>query len=243
MKQLIALTKRNLLEILRDPLAAVFCIAFPVVMLTFMQAIFSGFEFVPENFQIENYSMGICVFGYAFAGMFLAMNVAADKSNSFLKRILISPVKKTVYLLSFLLSGLLVVVCQTLLFFTIALLFKLPFDGRLPLAVLYLLPSALFYLSLGILVGELCKNEKQTGPINSIVVSLTGVLGGTFMPLSVFSGGMKTFVELLPFCHSVQIAAELYTVGAGCIIPHIFYLLGYIVVIWGAMLLLEKRKK
>jgi hypothetical protein len=81
MKQLIALTKRNLLEILRDPLAAVFCIAFPVVMLTFMQAIFSGFEFVPENFQIENYSMGICVFGYAFAGMFPAASTVCPIPN------------------------------------------------------------------------------------------------------------------------------------------------------------------
>ena len=243
MKRLLSLTKRNLLEILRDPLAAVFCIAFPVVMLAFMQALFSGMEFVPENFQIENYAMGICVFGYAFTGMFLAMNVAADKSSSFLKRILISPVKKTTYLLSFLLSGMLVAVCQTLLFFAIALLFKLPFDGRLLLAIAYMVPSSLFYLSFGILLGSLAKNEKQAGPINSVVISLTGILGGTFMPLSVFSGGMKTFVELLPFSHSVQIAAELYTVGAGCIFPHVFYLLGYVVALWGIIALTEKPKK
>ncbi len=243
MKKVFVLTKRNIREMLRDPLAGVFCIAFPVVMLIFMQIIFQSTPTAPDNFKIENYAMGICVFGYAFTGMFLAMNIASDKNSSFLKRIVISPICRTTYLLSFLFSGLIVVILQTFLFFLIALAFKMPLDYRLPLALVYLLPSALFYLSLGILLGVLCKNEKQTGPINSIVVSLTGILGGIFMPLSAFSGGFAKFVNLLPFSHSVLIASELYTVGATCIYPHSLFLAVYIALLWATVVLTEKIRQ
>ena len=44
MKKLISLTKRNMKEMLRDPLSLVFCLAFPVVMLVLMQSIFLSFE-------------------------------------------------------------------------------------------------------------------------------------------------------------------------------------------------------
>ena len=79
MKKLISLTKRNMKEMLRDPLSLVFCLAFPVVMLVLMQSIFLSFENIPDNFLIENYASGICVFGYTFIGMFVALQIASDK--------------------------------------------------------------------------------------------------------------------------------------------------------------------
>ena len=243
MKKLLALTKRNLLEMLRDPLTTVFCLLFPVVMLVFMQLIIGSQESMPENFQIEHYAPGICVFGYGFTSMFMAMSIASDKNSSFIKRIVISPIRKTTYLLSFLLSGLLIVLIQTVFFFAIALFFNFPFDGRIFLSIAYLVPSSLFFLSFGIMLGSLCKHEKQTGPINSIVISLTGILGGVFMPLSAFSGAFATIVDILPFAHAVLIASEIYSVGASCIYPHILYLIGYTTVIWGIVALLEKHKK
>ena len=144
MRKLSALVKRNLIEIIRDPLTAVFCVAFPIVMLVFMQVIFLQTGFVPDNFKIENYAVGICVFGYTFLSMFTAMSIAGDKNSSFIKRIEVSPVNRGTYLFSFVLSGLPIAFCQTVLFFAIAFLFKLPFNGKSCLAMAYLLPSALF---------------------------------------------------------------------------------------------------
>ncbi|MBQ8319948.1 MAG: ABC transporter permease [Clostridia bacterium] len=243
MKKLLALVRRNVIEMLRDPLTVLFCVVFPVVMLVFMQILFQNIAFAPENFQIENYAAGICVFGYSFTGMFVAMSIAGDKSGSLIKRIEISPVRRITYFASFLVSGLPVALGQTVLFFLIALVFGLPFDFRWVLSLAYLFPSALFYLSLGGLLGALCKNEKQTGPINSILVSLTGILGGVFMPVSLLSGGFAAFVKALPFCHTVQIASELYKTGAECIFPHIFYVFAYTALIWVVLLIAEKLKK
>ena len=240
MKRLFALVNRNAKEALRDPLTLIFCIGFPVVMLVFMQIIFTNMQFVPENFRIEHYAAGICVFGYTFTGMFTAMNIAGDKNTSFIKRITISPIQKFTYLFSFTLSGLPIAFCQTLLFFLIALAFGLPFGGNWLLSILYLLPSAFFYLSLGTLLGVICKNEKQTGPISSIFISLSGILGGVFMPLSSFSGGFSVFVNCLPFSHSVLIASELYTANNSYFWQHTAVLLGYAILLWGISLLVER---
>ena len=62
------------------------------------------------------------------------------------------------------------------------------------------------------------------------------------MPISAFTGSIAKIVNGLPFVHSVQIASELYTVGASCIIPHLYYLIAYSLLLWGIIYLLEKAR-
>lgn len=240
MKKCLILAQRNIKEMLRDPLSLVFCLGFPLVMLLLMQIIFTNLETVPDNFAIKSYASGICVFGYTFTSLYVAMHIASDKNTSFIKRINISPVSKFAYYCSFFFSALPMAFMQTVLFFLIALIFKFPFDINFLLSILYLLPSAVFYICVGILIGCICKNEKQTGPITSIFVSLTGILGGVFMPLNLFRGGLATFINLLPFGHSVLIGSELQTIGAKCIYPHILYLLFYIGLFIAIAVIIEK---
>jgi len=235
----LALTKRNLKEMLRDPITLVFCLAFPVVMLVLMQAIFVSIEYVPDNFKIENYASGICVFGYTFIAMFVAMQIASDKNTSFIKRLNIAPTSKLSYYLSFVLSSLPLAMAQTIIFFAIALIFRFPFNLNLLLSIVYLIPSALFYISLGVMVGIICNNEKQTGPISSIFISLVGILGGVFMPLGGLSKGFAGFVNALPFCHTVMISSDLTTKGASAIYPHILFVIGYTLVCVAVSLIVE----
>jgi ABC-2 type transport system permease protein len=240
MKKCLILSRRNIKEMLRDPLSLIFCLGFPLVMLLLMQIIFMNFEFVPENFAITSYASGICVFGYTFTSLYVAMQITSDKNTSFIKRINISPISKFEYYCSFILSALPVALFQTVSFFLVALIFTFPFNINFLLSIVYLLPSMLFYICFGILVGCICQNEKQTGPISSIFISLSGMLGGVFMPISLFSGGFKIFVNLLPFGHSVLISSELQTIGAKCIYPHILYLLFYVVVLSVVVVIIEK---
>ena len=240
MKNCLVLSQRNIKEMLREPLSLFFCLGFPLVMLLLMQLIFTNMEFVPANFEIANYAAGICVFGYTFTCLFVAMQISSDKNTSFIKRINISPISKLTYYGSFFLSALPMVLIQTVLFFLIALIFKFPFDINLFLSIIYLLPSAVFYICIGILIGCICKNEKQTGPITSIFISLTGIFGGVFMPINSFTGGFATFIKLLPFSHSVLIASEIHSVGAKCIYPHILYLLFYTLLLVTIVTIIEK---
>lgn len=242
MRGLSALIKRNLKEMIRDPLSAIFCLAFPLVMLALMQVIFLNLEFVPDNFRIENYAAGICVFGYTFTALTVALQISSDKNTSFVKRIDISPVGRLTYISSYLCSALPVALAQTLLFFSVALVFGYKADVNFLLGIIYLLPSAVMYICFGILFGTLARNEKQTGPLSSVFISLTGIFGGVFMPVNTFSGGFAAFINVLPFAHSVQIAQELRSYGADCIYPHILWVLGYAAVAFAAVVIVEKIK-
>ena len=240
MKGLFALTGRNLKEMIRDPLSSLLCLAFPLVMLALMQIIFLNFEFVPDNFLIENYAAGICVFGYTFTALTVALQISSDKNTSFVKRINISPVGRLTYILSYVCSALPVALAQTVLFFFVALIFGYKFNVNFLLGIIYLIPSALMYICFGILFGSLAKNEKQTGPFSSVFISLAGIFGGVFMPINAFEGGFAAFINVLPFAHSVQIAQELYTKGAGCIYPHILWVLGYAAAAIAIVAVIEK---
>ncbi len=128
----------------------------------------------------------------------------------------------------FFISSFPIISAQTFLFYVPALIFGFPFDVNFVLITIYLLPSAVFYVCIGLLIGSLCASEKMTGPMSSIFISLTGIFGGVFMPIDSFSGAFANIIELLPFSHSVLIASQLHTVGASCIYPHILYLVAYI---------------
>jgi ABC-2 type transport system permease protein len=241
MSKLFALTKRNLKEIIRDPLSLVFCLIFPVVMLVLLQLVLGQVEFMPENFKIENYAVGICVFGYTFSMLFVAMLISSDKNTEFINKIKIAPVSKWAYLFSYVLAMLPIMFVQTAVFFAISLVFGLPFSANLLIAFVYLLPSAVLYISFGILFGTLAKNEKQAGPICAIVISLASVLGGVFMPISNL-GNFSKVVNLLPFSHSVEIASGLFQNNFACIYPHILWVIGYIVALWLIIFFLQKKK-
>ena len=242
MRKLFVLCKRNFKEIVREPISLIFCFGFPIVMLVLLQALFANLPFTPENFRIERYAVGICIFGYAFISLFTAMLFSGDKNSEFINRLHMAPISKTTFLLSYVLSMLPIALVQTLLFFACALIFKLPFSVNILLAVLYLFPSALFYISLGVLCGVLAKNEKQAGPIGSIIISCSTMLGGVFMPIEGM-GAFSTAMQLLPFAHTVDIAAGVFSGNLLCFFSHVLWVVGYLLLIWALILLFFKQKK
>ena len=245
MTKLVALTKRNIKEIVRDPLSLVFCVGFPVAMLVLMQVIFASMDLpeVPPNFQINSYAVGICVFGYTFATMFVSLLIAGDKNNEFINRINMAPISKWTYLLSYFVAMMPIVLAQTVLFFALSLLFGLEFSAKILLAIVYLVPSQIFYIALGALFGTVVKTEKQAGPLCSIAVTVTGMFGGVFMPVENL-GGLTKVINLLPFAHTVDIAKGLFVDGnLACIYPHVIWVVGYTAVICLVTALLYRRKK
>ena len=242
MNNLITLTKRNIKEIIRDPLSIVFCLGFPIVMLVFMQLILSGVKFTPPNFQIDSYAIGICLFGYTFAMLFTATTIAGDKNTEFINRLMIAPIKKSTYLFSFVLAILPITICQTIIFFITALLFGFTLSFNIILTILALIPSAIFFISLGILFGTLAKTEKHAGPLCSIVISVSMILGGVFMPTQ----GMGVFsdiVNALPFIHTLEIGTSVMTGSFTQSLIHFAWILGYTLVVWGIITILNKRKQ
>lgn len=209
MKRVLTFTKRNFLKVVRDPLSLVFCLAFPIIMLVLMELIFGA---IPNSeatmFEIENFAPGIASFGYTFTMLFIALTIAADKNSSFLTRILVSPAKPFEYFISFVLSALPICLVQTILFYLVSLIFGLKVTGGLFVSMVYLIPSALFYISVGLLIGAIVKTAQQAGPMSSIIITAAGLLGGVWMPVESIGGGFLKASECMPFYNGVNVAKK-----------------------------------
>lgn len=240
MNKLFVLAKRNLKEFLRDPLSLIFAMGLPIGMLVLLQSVFSAMDFVPDNFKIDKYAVGICVFGYTFVMLFTAMGIAGDKNTEFINRIKMAPIKTGTYLSGFILSMLPIAVIQTLLFFAAAVCFGLKISFGLVVAAVYLIPSAVMYIAIGIAIGTFCKTERQAGPLCSIIITLTGVFGGIFMPIDNL-GVLGKLINVLPFSHSVEIASCAVVGNYACVYPHILYVLGYTAAVLAITFFVYKR--
>ena len=85
--RILTFAKRNIKEILRDPVNLVFGLGFPLVLLLLLSAIQAN---VPVNlFEIDTLTPGITVFGLSFITLFSATLVAKDRESAFLQRLYI----------------------------------------------------------------------------------------------------------------------------------------------------------
>ena len=65
------------------------------------------------------------------------------------------------------------------------------------------LPMLIFCVFLGVIMGTLF-NDKSAPGITSVLISASGILGGSWMPIETM-GGFETFARFLPFYPSVYL--------------------------------------
>ena len=203
--------KRNLIEVYRDPLSWIFCIAFPIVMLIIMSIVNSA---IPKEgmtlFRIDNLSGGIAVFGQMFVMLFTAIAVAKDRNGAFLTRLYSSPMKSSNFVWGYILPMLLtavIQVCVTLIASVVISLisgYQLSIAGLL-LAIIAVIPSALMFSSIGFLFGTFF-NEKAAPGICSIIISLGAMLGGIWFDVEGVGGFMYKLGKCLPFLYATKLA-------------------------------------
>ena len=210
MNRTLQFSKRNLIEISRDALSYIFCIGFPLVMLVVMTLVNSS---IPKEvgmtiFRIDNLSGGIGIFGLTFVMLFSAMAVSKDRTSSFLIRMFASPMKSSDFTNGYILPMLIVAVVQTILSFAVSLIiagivgYELKLLGLLA-GIFALLPSAVFFISIGILFGTLF-NDKAAPGLCSIIISLGSFLGGIWFDAEGTGGVMLKICKCMPFWYCTK---------------------------------------
>lgn len=201
--------KRNLKEVLRDPIIYVFCLGFPVVMFLLFFIINKYSNGHTPLFEVPALLPGIMVFSYSFIMLTLALVVSKDRETFFLKRLYSSPMKSYDFILGYFLVGLFIGLLQTIICVLTAGLISLitnaqfvPF-GRVLLLTVSELPMMITNIFFGILFGTLF-NDKTAPGICSIFISISGILGGCWMEIEAM-GGFETFCRILPFYPSVYV--------------------------------------
>ena len=153
-KRILILTKRNLKEILRDPLSLIFLIALPL----FMEILFYYlFHNLTTQFEMKYLAPGIVAFSQAFLTLFTGLLISLDRNTSFLTRLYVTETKSYEFIFGYTLSLLPITFIQSILFFLVGgIIDSSILSISIISTILLSIITSLFFIGLGILFGSIC---------------------------------------------------------------------------------------
>lgn len=196
--------KRCAKEILRDPLNVAFGLGFPSAVLLLLTTI--GKNIPSDIFNIELTTPGVAAFGLSFMTLFSATLISRDRESAFAERLYTTPLKPLDFILGYMLPLIPIAVAEAAVCFAVAIALGQPVTVNILYAILFLLPTSVFYIALGLLCGSLL-NVKQVGGIcGALLTNLTAWLSGAWFDLSLVGGAFLKIADILPFSHAVTAA-------------------------------------
>lgn len=233
--RLMTFSSRTAKEIIRDPLNIGFGLGFPVVLLLLLSAIQAN---IPVSlFEIGSLAPGISIFGLSFMTLFSATLIAKDRSSAILQRLYTTPLTPTDFILGYTLPVLPIAVAQCIICCIVAVILGLDVTVNIALAIPAIIPSALFFIGLGLLCGSVF-NDKQVGGIcGALLTNLTAWLSGIWFDPDLVGGAFKKIADFLPFTHAVKMEQAIVAGNFSDIFPHIYWVLGYMVIAFAAAIL------
>lgn len=241
--RLLAFSGRTAKEILRDPLNIGFGLGFPIVLILLLSAIQAN---VPVSlFEIESLAPGITVFGLSFMTLFSAALVARDRESALLQRLYTTPLTAGDFIFGYILPVLPIALLQSLICYVAAILLGLPITLSILYAVLFILPAALFFVALGLLCGSVFNTKQVGGLCGALLTNLTAWLSGVWFDLDLVGGVFKSAAYVLPFVHAVELERAVLSRRYGDIVPHLYWVLGYMAaaVIAAVLLFLRQMRR
>ncbi len=222
--------KRNLKEIIRDPLTLIFGLGFPIAVLLLLSAIQANIPI--SMFEPAHLTPAITVFGLSFITLFSATLISKDRETAFLQRLYTTPLTALDFILGYTLPILPLCILQCLLTFTVALIFGLEITVGILYCILSIIPISLFYIALGLLCGSLL-NIKQTGGIcGALLTNLSAWMSGIWFDVELVGKAFNKFANALPFIHSVELQRAVFKGEFGKILPHLTVVILYTVIIF-----------
>lgn len=238
--KMLSFAGRNAKEILRDPLNLAFGLGFPVVLILLLTAIQANVP-VPV-FEIAHLTPGITVFGLSFMTLFSATVIAKDRSSSLLQRLYTTPLKAGDFIFGYTLPMLPIAMAQSAVCYAAALALGLEPTLNILLAVLFLIPAELLFISLGLLCGSVLTDKQAGGICGALLTNLSAWLSGTWFDLELVGGTFKKTAYALPFVHAVDMERAVLSGNFTDIFPHLWWVLGYAAVTTAAAVLLFLRQ-
>lgn len=202
-------TKRNLLELIRNPLLYIFSFLFPIVMLILFVIIKNNINTYMPLFELNSLIPGIIMFSFSFITLMVALLISKDKSQAFLKRLFTSPLKAKSFIIGYFIPYLIIGIIQEIICiltgYIIATITKEAYMSVLSSICLSLemLPLLAINILLGIIIG-ITLSDKSAPAITSIFISISGILGGAWMPLDSMKK-LESISGYFPFYASVYL--------------------------------------
>jgi ABC-2 type transport system permease protein len=170
--------------------------------------------------------MGPAIWGLGFA-------IVEARQKKLLKRMVASPMPRWQYLVSFLLSRLVMLIVEVVVFLGFAgIAFGVPFRGSLlELGFLCILIS-LSFSALGLLIASRARTMEAASGLMNLVMLPMWILSGVFFSASRFPAIIQPFVRALPLTAAIDAlrANMLQGMNLGQVMPQIAILLAWLVV-------------
>ncbi len=212
MRRSLLFARRVAMELLRDPLSYIFCIGTPTGLMLVFYIIYMS---VPEEgranvkiFRPDMLTPGIAFFGFAFVMLLATLIISRDRSTAFLDRLRATPMRTADFLVGYAVPLLVLGLVQCLLTLIVGAILgalagaPLTFWGVLR-SIPALLPGLLFFIGCGMSFGSLLSEVSAPG-VSSILITMSGLMGGIWMPLADMPKLEKVFA-CFPFMHMVRL--------------------------------------
>ncbi len=216
---------RTAKEILRDPLALLFGLGFPLALLLLLSAIQSN---IPVAlFELDRLVPGLTVFGLSFLTLFSATLIARDRETALLQRLYTTPLTAADFVLGYALPIFPLALAQGAACYLAALpLGMQPRIGML-YALLFILPTSLVYIALGLLCGSVFNVKQVGGVCGALLTNLSAWLSGIWFDLELVGGTFRRIAYALPFVHAVKLEQAALAGDLPALLGHPWWVLGY----------------
>lgn len=207
-----SLWKMTLMEVklfLREPVAAFFTLAFPLMMLFIFGSIYGN---EPTDFFAGRGSVDVSVPAYmamiiGTVGLLsIAINMSTYRERGILRRYRATPLRPHVilvatvlvnFVMTFLGTGLLVIAAK--------LVYNLHFDGNALLVLASFVLASLSFFSLGFVIASLAPTARVAQVAGMVVFYPMLFLSGAAIPQEVMPEGVRDVSRFLPLTHVVRL--------------------------------------
>ena len=242
--RMVLFAKRNIKEILRDPVNLFFSLGFPLVLLILLSIINAAIPPEAKNmmFQIQNLAPGLAMFGSVFMALFAGMLLSKDRASSFLMRLFTSPMTAADFILGYTLPMLVMTIVQAAITLLAAGAFGLDIHINILFAISMTAVTSLFFVGTGLLFGSLLNEKAVGGVCGALLTNIAGWLSGVFIPIDLIGGAFKTITHMLPFYHSTEAIRISLGGNFSRMLPHLIVVIGYTIVIFTLAIITFNRK-
>ena len=236
--------KRNIKEILRDPINLFFSIGFPLVLLVLLSIINSSIPPEAKNtmFQIKNLAPGLAMFGSVFMALFAGMLLSKDRTSSFLMRLFTSPMTATDFILGYTLPMVVMTIVQAAITLLAGGAFGLDININIIFAIIMTALTSLFFVGTGLFFGSLLNDKAVGGVCGALLTNIAGWLSGVFIPIDLIGGAFKAITHILPFYNSTEAIRISLSGNFSYILPHLIVVTVYTIVIFTLAVIAFNRK-
>lgn len=227
--KMLTFAKRNLKEIVRDPLNLCFLFGFPIVLLILLSAIQAN---IPVSmFEIESLAPGVAVFGLSFITLFSATLISKDRQSSFMHRLYTTPMQSSDFILGYTIPLLPIAIAEALVTYVFAIILGLEISINLVISIIFMIPIALLYIGIGLLCGSLFTDKQVGGICGALLTNLSAWFSGIWFDINLVGEGFKKVAYMLPFVHSVEMQRGIISGNYTDVLPHFCWVMGYAVII------------